>query len=89
MVTARPDATLIDEVAAIVRRAANIPQRVPIRAESSLCDDLRLDSLDIVAVVIQLQDHFEVVIDEDAVPNLGRVVDLASHVAERRESLRS
>jgi acyl carrier protein len=87
--TTRSDSRLIVEVAGIVRRAAQIPQRVPISAGSLLFDDLRLDSLDLVAVILQLQDHFEVVIEEDAVPHLCRVADLAAYLAERRESLRS
>ena len=89
MMAITPDAALIVEVAGIVRRAANIPQRVPIHAESLLFDDLRLDSLDLVAVILQLQDHFEVVIEEDAVPHLCRVADLAAYLAERMESPRS
>jgi acyl carrier protein len=89
MMTTRSDETLIVEVARIVRRAAKIPQRVPISAESSLFDDLRIDSLDFVAVILQLQDYFDVVIEEDAVPHLCRVADLAAYLAERRESVRS
>ena len=75
------DSALILEVAEIVRRAAKIPDRVPIHPESSLSDDLRIDSLDFVAVILQLQDHFEVVIEEEAVPHLCRVADLAAYLA--------
>jgi acyl carrier protein len=89
MMTICSDTTLILEVAEIVRRAAKIPHRVPIHAESSLFDDLRIDSLDFVAVILQLQDHFEVVIEEEAVPHLCRVADLAAYLAERRQSRRS
>jgi acyl carrier protein len=86
VMTISSDETLIVEVAGIVRRAAKIPQHVPIRAESSLFDDLRIDSLDFVAVILQLQDDFDVVIEEDAVPHLCRVADLATYLAGRRES---
>ena len=40
-------------------------------------------------MILQFQDHFDVVIDEDAVPNLCRVADLAAYLAARRESTRS
>jgi acyl carrier protein len=83
------DSALIVEVAGIVRSAAKIPEFVAIRADSLLSDDLHIDSLDLVAVILQLQDHFEVVIEADAVPHLRRVADLAAYLAERRESLRS
>ncbi len=89
MMTIDSDTNLIGEVAGIVRRAASIPPHIPIRAESLLFDDLRLDSLDVVAVVVHLQDHFEVVIEADAVPHLRRVADLAAYLDERREALRS
>jgi acyl carrier protein len=89
MMTTKPDATLIAEVIGIVRRAAKIPQGVPISVESLLFDDLRIDSLDLVAVILQLEDHFEVVIEEDAVPHLCRVADLVAYLAERRDSLRT
>ena len=85
MLTTRSDDTLIGEVAGIVRKAAKIPQGIPIHQDSLLLDDLRIDSLDLVAVILQLQDHFEVVIEEDAVPHLCRVADLAAYLAERRK----
>jgi acyl carrier protein len=87
--TTNIDSAMISEVAGVVRAAAKIPPSVPILAESSLFDDLRIDSLDFVAVILRLQDHFEVVIEEDAVPNLCRVADLAAYLAERRNALRS
>ena len=71
-------ACLIAEVAGIVRKAAKIPAQVPIGADSRLVEDLAIDSLDLVGVILQFQDHFDVVIEEDAVPNLCRVADLAA-----------
>jgi acyl carrier protein len=89
MVMTGSDSTLIAEVAGIVRRAAKIPQAIQIHQNSRLLDDLGIDSLDFVAVILQLQDHFEVVIEADAVPHLRRVADLAAYLAERMESPRS
>jgi acyl carrier protein len=81
--------SIVAEVAKVVRKAARIPARVPICAESRLVEDLAIDSLDLVSVILQIQDHFGVAIEEDAVPNLCRVADLASYVGEPRESGRS
>jgi acyl carrier protein len=78
-------ASLIEAVAAVVRTAARIPARVPIEAGTRLVEDLAIDSLDLVGVILQLQDQFDVVIDEDTVPNLCRVADLAAHLAAGRE----
>jgi acyl carrier protein len=88
MKTATNHARMIDEVAGLVRKAAKIPARIPVGADSRLVEDLAIDSLDLVGVILQLQDHFDVVIDEDAVPNLCRVADLAAYLAERGSSSR-
>jgi len=89
MTAATDHESMIEDVAGVVRRAARIPARIPIRAESRLVEDLAIDSLDLVSVILQFQDHFGVAIEEDAVPNLCRVADLASYVGARRESSRS
>src|SRR5207248_3658686 len=80
------ETALVAEVVAIIRQAAKIPPRVPITPDSRLVEDLAIDSLDLVGVVLQLQDHFDVVIEEDAVPNLCRVADLAAYLAGPTES---
>jgi acyl carrier protein len=77
------ETALVAEVVGIIRQAAKIPARVPITGGSRLVEDLAIDSLDLVGVILQLQDHFDVVIEEDAVPNLCRVADLAAYLAER------
>jgi acyl carrier protein len=79
------EATPIAQVADLIRKAAKVPTRVPIGPDSRLVEDLAIDSLDLVGVVLQLQDHFDVVIEEDAVPNLCRVADLAAYLANRKK----
>ena len=49
-------------------------------------EDLAIDSLDLIQLILQVQDHFEIAIDEDAVANLCHVADLAAYLSERRES---
>ena len=77
--------SLVAEVVDIIRKSAKIPSRVPITAATRLVEDLAIDSLDLVGVILHLQDHFDVVIDEDAVPNLCRVADMAAYLAGRTE----
>ena len=55
-----------------------------ITADSRLVEDLAIDSLDLVGVLLAVQDHFDIVIDDDVVPSLRRVVDLAETVAKDR-----
>jgi acyl carrier protein len=59
---------------------------VPNRLESRLVEDLMIDSPDLVSMVVQFQDHFDVVIEEDAVPNLRRVGDIVDYLARLRAS---
>ena len=80
------DSTLLAEVTAIVRKAGRIQPQVLVTADSLLVDDLAIDSLDLVNVLLKIQDQFDVVIDDDDVPNLRRVSDLAAYVSERRGS---
>jgi acyl carrier protein len=87
-----PTITESPQIAAVVdviRKAAKIPPHVTISPESRLVEDLAIDSLDLVGLILQIQDHFEVVIEEDAVPNLCRVADLAAYMDERSRSANS
>jgi acyl carrier protein len=78
------DMTLVAEVAGIVRQAAKVPPHVVITGESLLVEDLAIDSLDLVGVMLAIQDHFDIVIDDDVVPSLRRIVELAEYVAKTR-----
>jgi acyl carrier protein len=89
MTAASDQASLISEIAAVVRQAARIPPAVPITASSRLVDDLAIDSLGVISVILLIQDHFDVAIDDEAVPNLRRVADLAAYLTARRELTRS
>jgi acyl carrier protein len=78
------DSTLVTEVAGIVRQSAKVPSHVTITPDSRLVEDLAIDSLDLVGVLLAMQDHFDIVIDDDVVPSLSRIVDLVETVAKGR-----
>ncbi len=80
------DTTLRDEIVAIVRNLGRVAPQVIVNDESRLIEDLAIDSLDLVNVIIRIQDRFDVVIDDEVVPNLRRVVDLADYVVVRRKT---
>ena len=86
MTPAMTESALVVQVVDVIRKAAKIPPCLPITGNSRLVEDLAIDSLDLVGLILQLQDDFDVVIEEDAVPNLCRVADLAAYLTERRES---
>ncbi len=86
MKTATQHACALADVCEIVRKSAKVPPSVVIHASSLLVEDLAIDSLDLIHMILQIQDRFETVIEEDCVANLCRVADLAAYLSERTES---
>jgi acyl carrier protein len=78
------DTALLADLVAIVRRVGKVPAERPVEPETRLVDDLGIDSLDLVAVFLTVQDTYGVVIDDDDIPRLARVADLAAYVARHR-----
>ena len=79
-----PDRELMTEVADLVRAAAKIRPEVAVAAESHLVDDLAIDSLDLVGVFLKLQDRYDLAIEDEEMPTLLRISDLARYVADNR-----
>jgi acyl carrier protein len=80
------DPSLLAQLTATVRKVGRIPRDVPINAETCLVEDLRIDSLDLFAVLLAVQDRFDLEIDVEDMPELNRVGDLANYVAARRNA---
>jgi acyl carrier protein len=78
------EASLLGEVIEVVRVAGKIAPGVSVDADKRLVDDLGIDSLDLVGVFLSIQDRYDVVIDDDDVPQLRRVADLAAYVEKNR-----
>ena len=78
------DPLLLSDVAEAVRFVARIPPDVSIGPDSLLVEDLAIDSLDLVGIFLKIQDDFDVAVNDDEVPGLRRVADLAHYVARHR-----
>ena len=78
------DPCLMAQLTKSIRSVARVPKEVPITAETRLFDDLQIDSLDLFAVLVEVQDHFNVLVDVEEMPDLNRVGDLAAFVSARR-----
>jgi acyl carrier protein len=76
----------LSDVTGIVQRFGRIKPGAEITPEARFVEDLAIDSLDLVDVLLKIQDHFDIAIDDEDVPNLRRVSDLASYVDSRRGS---
>jgi acyl carrier protein len=77
------ESALFERIADLVRSVAKIDADVPITPETSLVDDLGVDSLDLVGVILQIQDDFQVSVNEDDLPRLEKLGDLARYVEQR------
>ncbi len=77
--SSRPD--ILSTIAESIRTVSPRARGAAIRPDSLLLEELALDSLDLVAVILQLQDQFQVEIDPDDIPELRTVADLAATLA--------
>ncbi|MHC5541363.1 acyl carrier protein [Singulisphaera rosea] len=75
------EAELLEAVASSIRAEVESTKMLPIHANSRLVEDLNLDSIDIVAVTIRLEDRFLVSIDVKEVKDLRFVSDLMDHMS--------
>ena len=75
-------ADVIAVIAETIRSVSAKAREVRITSNSRLLEELALDSLDLVAVILRLQDHYEVEIDPDEISAVTRVGDLVTLVTE-------
>jgi acyl carrier protein len=88
--TINTNGSLQEDVLAIItdtiRTVSAKARDTSITPSSFLLEDLALDSLDLVAVILRVQDHFQVEIDPDEIPNMRRVEDLVAGLSDRLRS---
>lgn len=71
-----------DKVREIITRQLDIdPETVTM--ESSLIDDLKADSLDIVELVMDLEQEFDVEIPDEELPKVQTVADIVNFLENR------
>jgi acyl carrier protein len=73
-------------IAEAIRKVSPKAREMPILLNSLLLEELALDSLDLVAVILEVQDRFQVEIDPDEIPNLRCVDDLITSVTNQLEA---
>ena len=73
---------MFDKVREIIARQLGIEPET-ISMESRLIDDLKADSLDIVEIVMDLEQEFDVEIPDEDLPQVQTVADIV-HFLEQR-----
>jgi acyl carrier protein len=74
---------IIESIALAIRSVSTRARCAAITPSSLLLEELALDSLDLVAVILDLQDQFQVEIDPDEIPQFRTVADLAASLANQ------
>ncbi len=69
------------KVRAIVAERLGISEE-SVKLESSFIDDLGADSLDIVELVMEMEDKFEVEIPDDEAENIKTVADAVKYIED-------
>jgi acyl carrier protein len=70
-------------VADAIRQVSPRARALNITPDSLLLEELALDSLDLVAVVLRLQDQFQVELDPDEIALMRLVEELGTSLANR------
>jgi acyl carrier protein len=70
-------------IAEAIRTVSPRARVATITPSSLLLEELALDSLDLVAVILNLQDQFHVEIDADEISSMRRVQDLGASLANQ------
>ena len=72
---------LFEKVRDIIARQLDIDPAT-ITAESRLVEDLKADSLDIVELIMDLEQEFDVEIPDEELPNVHTIGDIVVRLAE-------
>lgn len=75
-------ATVEERVIGIVSEQLSVPKE-EVNRTSSFVDDLKADSLDVVELVMELEDEFEITIPDDDYDKIRTVGDAIEYIDEK------
>ena len=76
--------TIVEEkVIGIVSEQLGVPKE-EVKLESSIIEDLKADSLDVVELVMELEDEFDITIPDDYYEKLKTVGDAIKYIDEKK-----
>ena len=71
-----------EKVIGIVSEQLSVPKD-EVKAESHFVDDLKADSLDVVELVMEFEDEFEITIPDDDYEKIRTVGDAINYIEEK------
>lgn len=75
------DDEILDGITAVARRHLN--HRRPLRREQRLVEDLELDSIRLLTLAVEVENHFRVALDEEDEAGIETVGDLVRVVGRK------
>ena len=72
-----------EKVISIVSEQLGVPKE-EVKLESSIIDDLKADSLDVVELVMELEDEFDITIPDDDYEKLRTVGDAIKYIEGKK-----
>ena len=72
-----------EKVIGIVSEQLGVPKE-EVTLESSIIEDLKADSLDVVELVMELEDEFDITIPDDDYEKIKTVGDAIKYIEEKR-----
>jgi acyl carrier protein len=75
----------LEKIADIVKSHLALDESVQITPETSL-KDMKIDSLDVVEIIMKIEDAFEIEIPDEKLPEFHNLGDLANYIKSVKES---
>jgi acyl carrier protein len=71
--------SLVEELVGLLSKTLERPR--PMSADTALIGDLGLESIQVIEYLCEVEDHFDLAIDEDTLADVNTIGDLADVVA--------
>lgn len=75
---------MLEKIQAMLAEALNLPIE-KVLPEAKIVDDLGADSLDVVELLSQLEDEYEITIPDDEVETLVTVADVVAEIEKLKK----
>ena len=75
---------MFEKVKEIIEEQLNIDNTNLITMDTELIDDLVADSLDAVEIIMNIEDEFDISVDEDHIDNIKTVGDIVNYIEDNK-----
>ncbi|MBC2577120.1 acyl carrier protein [Peptostreptococcus russellii] len=73
---------MFEKIKEIIVDKLNIDDDSFIDLDTDLMEDLNADSLDAVEIIMDIEDEFDITVDEDDVENIRTIADIINYIEE-------